>query len=132
MAPPPSASTGATAGRAVAAAAALLERRAEIVAHLARVRGGRLRRLARRVRFALECLRDVVRGRYRQVPWATVAALTFAVAYFLAPLDAVPDVIPLSGFLDDAGVLWLVFQGAERDLRAYCAWRGLDPADIFG
>jgi len=37
----------------------------------------------------------------RRVRWALIAAL----AYFVAPIDAVPDLLPFIGFSDDAGVL---------------------------
>ena len=70
-------------------------------------------------------------GDYR-LPWKTVAALTAALAYFLAPIDAIPDFVPLAGFIDDAAVLGLVFGAAEADLRHYCAWRGFDPDGYFG
>ena len=32
-------------------------------------------------------------------------ALLAALAYFVAPIDALPDILPLVGFSDDAGVL---------------------------
>mgnify|MGYP001156581348 FL=1 len=37
----------------------------------------------------------------RRVRWTLLAAL----AYFVAPIDALPDLLPLVGFGDDAGVL---------------------------
>ncbi len=46
--------------------------------------------------------------------WKKLAGL-LAVVYFLSPVDAVPDFIPLLGWLDDLGVLsgaafWMVRQ----------------------
>src|SRR5437870_3177669 len=38
-------------------------------------------------------------------PMQVRAALVGALAYFVAPLDVVPDVLPLLGFADDAAVL---------------------------
>lgn len=75
-------------------------------------------------------MRDIATGRYR-LPWKTVGALTAALAYFLSPFDAIPDWIPLAGFIDDAAVFTLVFGAAEADLRRYCQWRGLDPDGYF-
>lgn len=36
--------------------------------------------------------------------WVKATAAT-ALAYFILPLDAIPDLMPLAGFSDDAGVL---------------------------
>lgn len=119
--------TAALAGGAVAMAA----RGAMIARHLATVNPLQFRHLIGRVELAFACVRDVVRGRY-QLPWRTVAMLTAALAYFLAPIDALPDFLPLTGFIDDAAAIALVFGAAEADLRRYCAWRGLDPDHYFG
>lgn len=102
-----------------------------IARHLRHVDPRRLAQFARRVQLTTGLLRDVGRRRYRRVPWKTVGALSAALTYFLLPVDAVPDLLPLTGFLDDAMVLALVFGAAEADLRAYCAWRGVDPAPYF-
>jgi uncharacterized membrane protein YkvA (DUF1232 family) len=120
-------------GRAVAIAGgaiAMTARGAAIAAHVQRVSPRRFPQLIGRVQLALACLRDVVRGRYR-MPWKIVAALTAALAYFIAPIDALPDLVPLSGFIDDAAVLALVFGAAESELRRYCEWRGLDCDAYF-
>jgi len=111
-------------------AAAMVERGAAILEHLQKVSPRRFAQFIRRVELAVECLRDVTRGRYR-LPWKTVAALAGALAYFLSPLDVIPDFIPFTGFVDDAAVLGLVFAAAETDLRGYCEWRGLDPTSYF-
>jgi uncharacterized membrane protein YkvA (DUF1232 family) len=106
-------------------------RGAAIAGHARRLRPAALRVLANRVRLAWACLSDVKAGRYDSIPWKTAGSLAVALAYFLLPLDAVPDVLPVSGFIDDAAVLGLVFSAVEHDLRGYCAWRGFDAADYF-
>ena len=102
-----------------------------IAAHAARLRPAALRVLANRVRLALACLNDVRNGRYDAIPWKTAGSLAVVLAYFLLPLDAIPDILPVSGFVDDAAVFSLVFAAVEHDLRSYCAWRGFDAADYF-
>lgn len=113
------------------AAAAVVDQGAAIAAHLRGVPPARLGLLMRRVQLALECLRDVVRGDYRALPWSTVGALTAALGYFLAPFDVVPDLLPFAGFVDDAAVLSLVFLAARKYLEHYCASRGLNAAEYF-
>ena len=41
----------------------------------------------------------------RDTPFQVKAALVGALAYFVLPFDAVPDVLPMIGFADDAAVL---------------------------
>jgi len=123
------------AGRAAfmaSGAVGMAARGAAIASQLRRVSPRQLRQFFGRVELAAHFLRDVGRGAYPHVPWRTAAALAAALAYFVAPIDAVPDFIPLTGLLDDAAVLSLVFGAAERDLRRYCTWRGTDPDPYFG
>jgi len=111
-------------------ALAMATRGVTIATYLKSVSPWRFRQFIRQVELALACLRDVASGRYR-LPWKTVAALTTALAYFLMPVDLVPDFIPFSGFIDDAAVFAMVFGAAEADLRRYCDWKGLDPKEYF-
>ena len=41
----------------------------------------------------------------RATPLAVKATLVGAIAYFVLPIDAIPDVMPILGFTDDAAVL---------------------------
>jgi uncharacterized membrane protein YkvA (DUF1232 family) len=61
-------------------------------------------------------------GRYRQVPWKTVVLSTGAILYFLDPIDIVPDVIPMLGFIDDIAVLRWVIGGIQADLSKFRDW----------
>jgi uncharacterized membrane protein YkvA (DUF1232 family) len=122
---------GADPRAAAAWVAKMSGRGAAITAHAGRLRPAGLRSLANRVRLAFECVNDVRAGRYDAIPWTTAGSLAVALAYFVLPWDAIPDMLPLSGFVDDAAVLALVFAAAESDLRSYCAWRGVDAAEYF-
>ncbi|HSD19085.1 MAG TPA: DUF1232 domain-containing protein [Anaeromyxobacter sp.] len=73
-------------------------------------------------------LRDYANGSYRKVPWKSLAALAAAVAYVLSPVDLVPDVLFPIGFADDAVLLAMTWGLVKRELRDYCAWKGLSPA----
>ncbi len=70
-----------------------------------------------------EMLRDWLRGEYREVPWATIAAAAFALLYFINPFDIVPDFLIPAGLVDDATVLGLVIAAVGHDLRKYRNWR---------
>ncbi|AYV56141.1 DUF1232 domain-containing protein [Leptospira kmetyi] len=47
----------------------------------------------------------------------TKLVIAGALAYFISPLDAVPDFIPGAGFLDDAGVIAAVLASVQSAIR---------------
>jgi uncharacterized membrane protein YkvA (DUF1232 family) len=57
---------------------------------------------------------DLLTGYYcafdRQTPPHVRVALIGALAYFIAPFDILPDVVPVVGLTDDAAVLAVVFK----------------------
>ena len=61
----------------------------------------KLRQLVSQLPFA----EDLVAAFDRLTPGHVKAALIGALAYFVLPTDAVPDVLPLVGYTDDAAVL---------------------------
>jgi uncharacterized membrane protein YkvA (DUF1232 family) len=46
----------------------------------------------------------------RETPYAVRGALLAALAYFVVPADAIPDIVPALGFTDDAAVLAATFK----------------------
>ena len=64
---------------------------------------------ARRVAVRLPFAEDLLAAWYcafdRDTPVQVKAALVGALAYFVLPFDAIPDVMPMLGFADDAAVL---------------------------
>jgi uncharacterized membrane protein YkvA (DUF1232 family) len=58
---------------------------------------------------ALPFVEDLLAAYYcafdRDTPLQVKAALLGALAYFVLPFDAIPDVLPVIGFTDDAAVL---------------------------
>jgi uncharacterized membrane protein YkvA (DUF1232 family) len=62
-----------------------------------------------------------------RVPWRSKAWLWFALAWFLSPLDLIPEFVPVAGPLDDAIVAALVLRHVlRRTDRTVLAdhWRG--------
>lgn len=64
-------------------------------------------------------LKDTFTGRYRNVPFGTIAAIVGTLAYVLSPMDLIPDVIPIVGYLDDAAVLALCVKLTKFDVDRY-------------
>jgi uncharacterized membrane protein YkvA (DUF1232 family) len=65
----------------------------------------KLRRFAARLPFVEDLLAAYYCALDRDTPLQVKAALFGALAYFVLPVDAVPDVLPMLGFADDAAVL---------------------------
>ena len=75
-------------------------------------------------------LRSYARRHYTQVPWKSIALVTAALIYFLAPVDLVPDFL-FGGFADDVALLLAVLRQVKEDVDKYKSWEreraGPDP-----
>lgn len=49
--------------------------------------------------------------------WGPKLGLFLAIAYLIMPIDLVPDLVPLVGWLDDVGAMGLALAWLERTLR---------------
>lgn len=107
---------------------ALLERQKKVEAKVQS--SGKLQRFSTDIQLMFSLLRDYWNGRYRKVPWKTIAAIAGALLYVLNPLDLIPDLIVGFGFLDDAGVVALCLKLAESDLYRYAAWKELQGETV--
>jgi uncharacterized membrane protein YkvA (DUF1232 family) len=82
--------------------------RPEDAANESRVRGGfwpKIRAVATYIPFAEDALAAYYCAFDRETPLYARAALWGALAYFVLPLDAIPDYVPIVGFADDATAL---------------------------
>ena len=65
----------------------------------------KLRRVAASIPFTEDLLAAYYCAFDRDTPLPVKATLVGALAYFVLPVDAIPDVLPVIGFTDDAAVL---------------------------
>jgi len=72
-------------------------------------------------------VKDYWRGRYKQIPYWSIAAITAALLYVLNPLDLIPDFIPGLGQLDDAAVVAACLLLVRQDLQKYKRWKIENP-----
>jgi len=66
---------------------------------------------------------DYKKGIYRDIPFNSIAAIVFALLYFLSPIDLIPDYIPIIGYLDDIAVLELCLKFVNSDLENYIQFK---------
>jgi uncharacterized membrane protein YkvA (DUF1232 family) len=61
-------------------------------------------------------------GQYRDVPWKTILLIVAAIIYFINPIDLLPDLIPITGFTDDIGVLLWVYSAVNIEIDKFLTW----------
>lgn len=65
-----------------------------------------------------------IKKEYRDIPVGTIISIVGALIYVVSPIDLIPDVVPVIGFMDDAVVITLVLGlGVSKDLKKYRKWR---------
>lgn len=101
-------------------------------ARAAQLPAARFALLRRQIEFALECLRDHIKGKCPQIPYSTIGLLAAGVCYFADEVDIIPDFLPRIGKLDDAAVMAVAFEMAAEGIQRYCDWKGRPTAPLFG
>ncbi|MDO7897579.1 YkvA family protein [Pseudomonas citrulli] len=85
--------------------------------------GGRLGKLKEDLRLLQALCLAYWRGEYRAVSAKSMLSVVAGLMYFLSPLDAIPDILPMFGMFDDIAVLAWVMKTLDTELEAFRAWR---------
>lgn len=56
----------------------------------------------------ISIIKDLMSGEYKIPPAKLLAMIIGAVLYVVSPIDAVPDIIPLAGYIDNESVVTFV------------------------
>lgn len=78
-------------------------------------------------------IKDWVTGKYKEVPFATIASLAGVLIYVITPIDLIVDYIPLLGYADDAAILGFAIRFAKNDIEKYRAWvaKNSKPKELY-
>jgi uncharacterized membrane protein YkvA (DUF1232 family) len=68
--------------------------------------------------------RSYATGAYRRLPWKAIVSVVAALIYFVMPFDAIPDFIPIIGYLDDAAVIAYVMRILHVEIAEFRDWEG--------
>jgi uncharacterized membrane protein YkvA (DUF1232 family) len=82
-------------------------------------RSGPLAEFFADIKDLLAMVRDYANGRYREIPFGSIAAVVGALLYVLSPIDLIPDFIPAFGYVDDAAVVAACIRLVRVDLENY-------------
>ena len=89
-----------------------------------------LKALLEHGRLLLSMVKDYFTGAYREVPYWAIGAAALALVYVLSPIDAIPDIIPGLGYMDDATVLAFCLKLLESELQRYKEWKDTREAEL--
>lgn len=83
---------------------------------------GPIEEIWEKVQLLFGMVKDWASGEYKEVPKGSIIIILIAILYFVNPFDAIPDVIPVAGFVDDVFVLGLVINQVSSDIEKYKEW----------
>ena len=63
-----------------------------------------------------------MKGEYRDVSKQALIILVGALVYFLMPFDAIPDVIPGIGLMDDVTVIGMALAATKSEIEKFRTW----------
>ncbi|WP_262250048.1 YkvA family protein [Parapedobacter soli] len=72
-------------------------------------------------RLLISMVRDVFAGRYRMNRW-NLSIIAATIAYVIFPLDAIPDIVPLMGWVDDATIVAYAVSKLADEISRYKAF----------
>ena len=90
---------------------------------LSKANRGPLARFFGSIRDLMAMIAAYANGRYRAVPWSTIAAAVGCLIYVLSPIDFIPDIVPVFGLVDDAAVLAAALKLVGDGLDDFLDWQ---------
>lgn len=79
----------------------------------------KLERVGKKISFANDIIALYRYMMDRYVSWHRKAIVVAALIYFISPIDAIPDIAPLVGYMDDLGVLTALMKYLGHELIPY-------------
>jgi uncharacterized membrane protein YkvA (DUF1232 family) len=80
---------------------------------------GKLENVGKKISFAKDIVALFNYMRDPFVTWHRKAIVVAALIYFISPIDTIPDLAPLFGYLDDLGVITALLKFLGTELSAY-------------
>jgi len=78
-----------------------------------------------KIKLLFELVKHYKKGRYKNIPWRSVAAITFTLLYIVNPMDVIPDVLPFVGYVDDMSVFMALYNLIDKDIENYKEWKSM-------
>lgn len=88
-----------------------------------KVNNKKLNELVENIELLISMVQDYYHKKYTAIPVKSILSVIGGLIYVLAPVDAIPDYIPVVGYVDDIAVIALVLKLIDSDLQDYKAWK---------
>jgi uncharacterized membrane protein YkvA (DUF1232 family) len=92
---------------------------------------GPLQGMFRNFLLSLSLVKDWSQKKYTKIPIKSILSIIGALVYFLAPLDAIPDLVPFLGLVDDAFIIGITLRSLVSELREYEKWKNNATPNSF-
>ncbi len=79
----------------------------------------KVERVGKKISFAQDIMALYKYIKDPNVQWYRKSIVVAALIYFISPIDAIPDIAPLVGYLDDLGVITAVLKYLGHELIPY-------------
>lgn len=70
-----------------------------------------------------ELVRDWKNGSYKKIPKSSIIMIIIGLIYFVSPVDAIVDTIPILGLIDDVSVVGFILKHIDKDINDYKEWK---------
>lgn len=97
-------------------------RKADDAARKAEKNRGALAKVWHDLQTMIRLVRAWKSGEYPDVPTRTILMVLGALAYFISPIDAIPDFLFPLGYTDDVAVIGLVVASVAKDIERFQEW----------
>jgi len=77
----------------------------------------------------ISMIKDTFSGKYKMNPWS-MSIIIGTIIYVISPLDAVPDIIPVLGWLDDASIVGFAISKLFEEIERYNKFKKSNIDDL--
>ena len=74
-----------------------------------------------RVNLFIRMVKSHIKGDYR-MHWQSIVIIVAALVYFVTPIDLIPDLVPITGYVDDLSILLWVNATLQKEIDAFKLW----------
>ncbi|WKK59571.1 YkvA family protein [Sphingobacterium sp. BN32] len=77
----------------------------------------------------ISMIKDTFAGRYKMNKW-NMSVIVATIVYVVSPLDAIPDIIPVLGWLDDASIVGFAISKLADEILRYKKFKRMKPVQL--
>lgn len=76
----------------------------------------------------IEMVKDTFAGKYKMNKW-NMSVIVATIIYVISPLDAIPDIVPILGWLDDASIVGYAISKLADEISRYKKFKSQLPLE---